>query len=252
MSLSHLLNKNHNLFISAVKQAANKLDNGARIEIPHWQITDQEDGSFRCDMSQLATFRQIPEKGNKSNRSNKINVFVKGHMQASKVGKTILFKKYKTSVLYCRPAKPSDLKTLKNPLGYHYDYDKQVSPAHPIFHAQQDNSLLIQDVSSELDIQFYQNADVGEGTNGNESDFRTIRIPTCQLDFYSTILMVIADHLVDHSEGSDVDIFHKLIDNCTSYWLAPEQGDEDGEYSKHLFSCSENQFNSSNWYCFRK
>jgi|TARA_R100001224_G_scaffold109663_1_gene87339 hypothetical protein len=212
------------------------------VHIPPWSIEEIDDGIFKCDICDLAKFESVSDSG-KSDRKSKINIYVKGHMHAIKKGKDIYFTKYKTDVLYCRPNKPSEKLNLKDPIGFHYDFDKEVSPAHPVFHAQQDNSVLVHDIHDKLNVSLEKSKNRG---------FGSVRIPTSQLDFYSTILMIIADHLVDHDEGIHVSIFSDLISQCHQKWFKPDSGTESDDYSKHLFMSHNSELCSHNWYCFKK
>lgn len=241
-SFNVLLKQKHRQFVDLILDAARKLDNGSSITIPEWSTQEIGENFYDCSICGIASFIRVSETGKQAARK-RINVHLKGQMYAFKRNEEIVFKKYKTSVLYCRPIRPSSDNEFKDPVGYHYDFDSNVDPAHPVFHAQQDNTTLIDEVSAQFSSSFPE---------GSSNAFGSARIPTCQLDFYSAILMIIADHLVDHSESDDVSIFKELIEQCERHWIQPDTGSEREEYLSHLFLRPPPAFCSYNWYCFRK
>jgi hypothetical protein len=86
---------------------------------------------------------------------------------------------------------------LEHVYGVHYDLDEK-SPGHPVFHAQ---------ISSRLDLaptvrELYRVED--EVTDLFTPLLRNVRIPTAQMDVFSTAVQICADHLVFKGAGQDV------------------------------------------------
>jgi hypothetical protein len=78
---------------------------------------------------------------------------------------------------------------LEHVYGVHYDLD-EVLPGHPVFHAQ---------LSSRIDLA--ETVNKLFRVKGELKDFftpklRNIRIPTAQMDVFSTVLQICADHLI--------------------------------------------------------
>lgn len=83
---------------------------------------------------------------------------------------------------------------LEHVYGVHYDLDESL-PGHPVFHAQVSSQIeLGQEVQSLYHLEMIP-------TDLFKPKLRNIRIPTAQMDVFSTIIQICADHLVD--QGAD-------------------------------------------------
>lgn len=93
---------------------------------------------------------------------------------------------------------------LEHVFGAHYDLD-ELSPGHPVFHAQLQGMSEMADKVREL---FRL---TGETINSFQPQVRNIRIPCAQMDVFSAILQMCADHLVIKGvDGQVADEFSKM------------------------------------------
>jgi hypothetical protein len=83
---------------------------------------------------------------------------------------------------------------LEHVYGIHYDLDETL-PGHPVFHGQVASQMEL--ATTIRDLYRLEN----EATNLFQPKIRNIRIPTAQMDIFSAIVQLCADHLV--YEGAD-------------------------------------------------
>lgn len=110
--------------------------------------------------------------------------------------------KFQTRVGYFR-LKPAT-RILEHVYGAHYDYEAS-APAHPVFHVQ---------MKSFADLRVHVDGyDSLEFHDHLEKVLSRVRIPTAQMDFFSLVLQLIADHLLSASSGeAEIKAFSALID----------------------------------------
>lgn len=93
--------------------------------------------------------------------------------------------------------------------GIHYDMDKDL-PGHPVFHAQMSTQARLAPAVEQLTkLKFNSEPDLCGGL------LRNVRMPTAQMDAFSVITQIGADHLVSHLSGPEVHrAFMKLREAC--------------------------------------
>jgi hypothetical protein len=93
--------------------------------------------------------------------------------------------------------------------GVHYDMDEEL-PGHPVFHAQMSSQVeLGADVSRLFNLQL----DIGDDLPGGL--LRNVRTPTAQMDVFSVIIQIGADHLISEASGPEVHAaFARLRESC--------------------------------------
>jgi hypothetical protein len=93
--------------------------------------------------------------------------------------------------------------------GVHYDMDEAL-PGHPVFHAQMCSQV---DFAADVARLFNLQLDTGDDLPG--ALLRNVRTPTAQMDVFSVITQIGADHLVSEASGPEVrDAFAKLRESC--------------------------------------
>lgn len=93
--------------------------------------------------------------------------------------------------------------------GVHYDMDETL-PGHPVFHAQMSSQV---GLGAEVSRLFRLQLDTGDDLPG--ALLRNVRTPTAQMDAFSVITQIGADHLVSEASGPEVHAaFAKLRDAC--------------------------------------
>jgi hypothetical protein len=120
------------------------------------------------------------------------------HFQEHKTLRTV---KFQTRVAYFR-LKPA-AGVLEHVYGAHYDYEANAA-AHPVFHSQ---------VKSFADMRVHINGyDDLQFQDHLERILTRVRVPTAQMDFFSLVVQLVADHLISAASGeSEIEIFLALI-----------------------------------------
>lgn len=123
---------------------------------------------------------------------------------------------YGTQITYWKED-PEDLNESEALTGFHFDFRSndacEIQPAHPVFHAQHEP------LAAEKWYQYHDKEFVPKAQPRNV--IRTIRIPTPQMDIFSCVVMVIADHLVGNGAEAN-SIFKKYIDKLRADSLIPK------------------------------
>lgn len=139
----------------------------------------------------------IPMSRSRKEQRKNINVFIYGFLAGQRISDIC---GYGTRISYVE-IQTNEYQYLE---GFHFDYreslDTPIQGGHPIFHLQLDKKAASKYVDKVL---------IGN-TQGEEHPYTLehIRVPSAQMDAFSCVLMVIADHLYD---GLIKDEFRKLV-----------------------------------------
>jgi hypothetical protein len=86
---------------------------------------------------------------------------------------------------------------LQHVYGVHYDFDTQ-RPAHPVFHAQ------LKSFATQFEPHVREQFNITlEGDDLVKNMLQNVRLPSAQLDFFSLIVQLVADHLMWEKSGPD-------------------------------------------------
>lgn len=149
-------------------------------------IYEQKDESS-CSLK--ASFQGLPQRPGSAKGSTE-NIFITAKLSgAVKAGMPHL-SHYGTEIGYYRQTSASQpLCDLLPITGYHYDFDcdgKKFN--HPVFHAQPKVTA--------GDRYIRLSRDITHQEYPQSNELRTIRIPTPQMDIFSSIVMILADHVI--------------------------------------------------------
>ncbi|MBC3920506.1 hypothetical protein H8L32_23785 [Undibacterium sp. CY18W] len=141
-------------------------------------------------MASFVGMRQMPKSAKKTE-----NIFVVGKLLGGMAEKKPVLLKYNTEISFCR------MKDMNNPTknltpmcGFHFDFhDNEKQFNHPIFHAQPKLKAGERFFSWKKEFALPEYPE-------QYNEIRTLRIPTAQMDIFSAVLMVIADHAIDPSD----------------------------------------------------
>lgn len=137
----------------------------------------------------MASFQGLPQRPGSTKKSSE-NVFITAMLSGAVKAGIPHLTHYGTEIGYFRQTNASEpLRDLLPITGYHYDFDcdgKKFN--HPVFHVQPKITAGKRYIKMRPDITHHNYPDVHE--------ISTIRIPTPQMDIFSTIVMVLADHVV--------------------------------------------------------
>ena len=123
--------------------------------------------------------------------------------------KTLPFqtRNFGTKVAYFR-SKPNQLEHI---FGAHYDMDEK-DFRHPVFHAQLTSQMAFR---SYIQNHSQQNCQIVDHMNGI---IRTVRIPTAQMDVFSVLMQLCADHLIGRNPGQEVTkAFQEMRTACSFF-----------------------------------
>jgi len=141
-------------------------------------------------------FLGMPQMPN--SRKHTENVYLIGLLNGVVAERTAQLKSYATEVSYCRMQNLSNQYGEQKAIaGYHFDFESTSSKInHPIFHVQQSIR------AGERFFEFNTNFSLPEFPF-DHPEIRTLRIPTPQMDIFSAIVMILADHIVPPDGSSE-------------------------------------------------
>jgi hypothetical protein len=112
---------------------------------------------------------------------------------AYRADKRLVISGYATHVGYFRRGNTH----LQHVYGVHYDFDTQ-RPAHPVFHAQ------LKSFATEFEPHIREQFNVTLEAEDRVKDMlQNVRLPSAQLDFFSLIVQLAADHLIWQDSGHE-------------------------------------------------
>lgn len=185
--------------LAAVKRA-----NGEVEPSDGWLVVKERKGSLDVNEFDIGpVVFHVPERGNSTKKV--MYVVAEGHLTlgADQCGNDdrIAVCKFGTKVAYFRH-KPG---FLEHVYGAHYDaaFDEL---GHPVFHSQMDN---LEDLGKHVKELYKIDAVVKTSMRGV---LCTVRVPTAQMDFFSLVLQVFADHFLTEGSGNEIKTaFNKLL-----------------------------------------
>lgn len=244
MSLYKSFEQNFNNFKIKLNNTVKKLDGRAKVTLPTTWVSvenyDKNLGSLMLKPSEPIIMKGVSQKGNKV--SKRLCLYMSGYIiiNGKQADGKIKISKYNTQLLYCDPEQRDDYRRLKVSGGFHFDFECNPQPVHPIFHMQLDNTVLREEVSADTAVQHVTPL-VGEN--------RCFRVPTSQMDIFSTLVMVVADHFVDKGNAEECDSFMNFVKDIQAHSLCIDMGECTRTFGGHLSTMT--NMNSSSWYCER-
>lgn len=146
----------------------------------------------------------LPERGDKS--KSELFVVAEGELSFNGIQyantKRLVSSGFATHVGYFRQGSSE----LQHVYGVHYDFDLR-RPAHPVFHAQMTSfgEPFVEHVRQHFSI----NLPLDDRVKGM---LQNVRLPIAQLDFFSLIIQLAADHLMwEHSGDEEKKAFNDLL-----------------------------------------
>jgi hypothetical protein len=192
-------------------------------------FTVSDDGGNEVQVVVKPIVLNVPEKG-KSQQSG-LFVVIEGWLNFDAGSlPNLVATTFGTQVAYFRQKSGS----MAHIYGVHYDVD-EASPGHPVFHSQMKSMLGMSGV-----IPGYKAIEI---ENNMDGVLGTVRIPTAQMDVFSVIEQVCADHLIwKNSADGSLSAFKKLRSTCDFF-----RG-SGGRHSRLTADSSVSCFRSTHWY----
>lgn len=239
MSLSASFQKLSNEFKAFYQQTTKRLDGQVEIDYPEFLLKKETSGDVTVGLSRPFSFRNVSQKGTR--RSKRICIYISGKFVItgrSQDGR-LQISRYSTQLLYCSPKESYKYNELKVSSGLHFDFEHEVQPVHPIFHMQLDNSALADE------IQYYHK--YIETVEPMQGENRFFRVPTSQMDIFSTLVMILADHFIDKQDPNQCNDFLSFVGQIQKYSLDIDLQRCNRTFGGHLTTAA--NLNSSSWYC---
>lgn len=166
--------------------------------------------SYEKSTAEISVFKvapvvvNLPERGDKS--KSDLYVVAEGELNFNiaryKATKQLVSSGFATHVGYFRKSSQK----LQHIYGVHFDFDIR-RPAHPVFHAQM--ASFGEPFSEHVNQQFSVNLPLEDRVKGM---LQNVRLPIAQLDFFSLIIQLAADHLMwEHSGDEEKRAFNDLL-----------------------------------------
>lgn len=179
---------------------------------------NRENGNFSVSLGYY--IEKLPEAGTRDLPENQIydskkanhTIFIRALLEFAPNGNINEMVAYNTDIRYCEinKEKGSTQFDLDIITGFHFDFDKEASTNHPIFHVQQNDrcckQLFVDKKFADLNNYKFLNEDKLNKHN------KFIRIPTPQMDIFSAILMIFADYIIHPKSNKHRDNFRNFID----------------------------------------
>lgn len=227
-------------FFEEVQRTISDLD--AQVDLPLGPPALKDGDGLEADTVRISTAHplildNLPERTSATRglASKRVHVELEGDLIFDLNSPTHLVG-YRTSVMWAYD-KRSRKEAMEFADAYIFDMDLRGFVGHPVFHAQRDctfASVRFRQEGQLVDQKIEPAARIG---------IKTIRIPTAQMDLFSTCVMLIADHLVDHSDRTARGHFRAFNERIADIWRhAPDRTprfDPPREAS---------DFRSSHWY----
>lgn len=196
---------------------------------PYSIFTVNDEGGDELQVVMDPIVLNVPEKGKR--QQSGLFVVVEGWLNfdaGSLPG--LVATTFGTQVAYFRQKAGS----MAHIYGVHYDAD-EASPGHPVFHSQMKAMLAMSNV-----IPGYEAIDI---ENKMVGVLGTVRIPTAQMDVFSVVEQVCADHLIwEESTVDSLTAFKNLRSTCDFF-----RG-SGGRHSRLTADSSVSCFRSTHWY----
>ncbi|HHJ12840.1 MAG TPA: hypothetical protein ENJ79_00455 [Gammaproteobacteria bacterium] len=172
-------------------------EHGDGCQIRNWpEFEFNHDGDLlHAEMSHPVVLWNWPYRGSSNNSGKKFHIVVNGRFtcRAGTEGEIELLS-YGTQIGYFEPKSSSEPRTVIPIDGYHFDMEITTQRAHPVFHAQRDETVLFDELGR---------VDLTLGGNPPQATLRHVHLPTPQIDLLSALIMLIADHMVCDTETEE-------------------------------------------------
>lgn len=191
------------LFTAKTEQLIRTLNNqshsAGKLEIEPLESRGKNSYSIR------ATLMEVNERASSRKKEKRVNILLDAKLSYDD-RETEKLTGYQTRLSYFKQ-KPT-LKTNQALEGFHFDYRKnsseKIKAGHPVFHAQLD-PLAAKAMAQDKGFPIEEDQE----TKGRR--LRCIRIPSSQMDFFSSIIMLIADHFVNSENETHCREFENYV-----------------------------------------
>lgn len=223
-----------NVWDKLILQSSSLLE-GVSSDLSSTDITfdDDGEGQFIVKSRSLITITRMPRQHN--NSSKRINVYIKGTILFTVSEEdSILLHNYATEIAYVNaPSEPGGEHS--NIDGLRYDMISKPQLAHPHFHVQRKPGLLNENIEQETPNKI----DIPD----KKLHISNIRISTPQVDFFSVLPIILADHIISENNGNK-----KGFEDLLEYSVMNNPFKVDPDLSIFTACFDKRNINVANWY----
>lgn len=183
----------------AVGRYVKKCNDSYHLDLTKWpnlsRLDDEEESAHDSVHIGLKDVLLFPRWPAKSNSRKQICIGISGDFRCRfRPGSTEIVEllSYCTEVGYFKHTNfkyPREVECLD---GYHFDFEPTLQRAHPVFHAQRNESALISKITN-------RGYNVDDQTRP-PATLHHVHLPTPQVDLISALIMIVADHAVDSND----------------------------------------------------
>ncbi len=167
-------------------------------------ILEKTNNKFQ--LSKLAKFIGVQQRpGNRSGKP-RLNIFL--HFGGELDDRDCVIK-YRIRVSYTlvkKQAQPEEICLVR---GTHYDFNSASELLHPICHAQEDITTLKDEIDKDYNIQNAEQID--QFQKKYLFAVKSARVPTAFFDFFSVVIMVLADHCIKKDMPEQIEGFNEIL-----------------------------------------
>lgn len=196
-----------NKYLGRFEQKLNRVLEACNVMSDYDLRLKKIDGSNKFELLRFAKFIGVKQRGNSRKSKEKLNIFCHFEGSLDDEGRVT---KYRTRVCYTlvkKNAQPDEICLVK---GIRYDFNSASELLHPICHAQEDISTLKDEIGK--DNFKIQNTEQIEHLEKNcLYAVKNARVPTAFLDFFSIVIMILADHCIKKDVPEQVSEFNKIL-----------------------------------------
>lgn len=217
----HLMNKVKEFFGIASKATRNApyeiIYDPHKIEIR--QKPEFSPNHYKIELS--CWLKNFPNKNSEEAVSRNVHIFLAGeYILNVEKPNNIKIEKYGTKVYYCNTKNQELIEQRsfqqKISTGIHYDgdvlairtpKDKEGKIAHPFFHMQFDNSAAREPFT-------FKSEKHTLNAHAHSSELRNIRVPTSQMDIFSSLIVILYDHLYSTLDNG---LFNNIVEQIQNH-----------------------------------
>ena len=160
----------------------------------------------KFQLLKLAKFIGVQQRAGNRPGKARLNIFLHFEGELDNQNRVI---KYRIRVSYTLVKKQTQPEEICLVRGTHYDFNSASELLHPICHAQEDITTLKDEIDKDYNIQNVEQID--EFQKKCLFAVKSARVPTAFFDFFSVVIMVVADHCIKKDMPEQVEGFNEIL-----------------------------------------
>lgn len=161
----------------------------------------------KFQLLKFAKFVGVQQRAGNRQGKARLNIFLHFEGELDDQDRVIKYRIRVSYTLVKIQARPREICLVR---GIHYDFNSASEPLHPICHAQEDITTL-KDEIGEDNYDILNAEQIDEFQKKCLFAVKSARIPTAFFDFFSVVIMVVADHCVKKDMPEQVKSFNEIL-----------------------------------------